>query len=88
MISFAIDSIGAADGCGGVGLVGEGGRTVRSCVSGRWPVDEHVARGNGTRAIDDAPNSLFGNTGRWWWGICEVTVGEGGELVTLLCTGE
>ena len=32
MISFAIDSMGAADACVGVGLVGEGGRARRSSV--------------------------------------------------------
>ena len=35
MLSFAIDIIGAADACGGVGLVGEGCRAMRSSVGER-----------------------------------------------------
>ena len=72
----------AGDGFVGDGLVGEGGRAMRSSISEMDGADK-------MRDCDRyAPNSLFGNTGRWWWLVWAVTVTEAGELVTFFWTGE
>ncbi len=53
MISFAIDSMGAADdGCVGDGLVGEGGRTMRSSVSEMDSHGAHIQDEEEVSAID------------------------------------
>ena len=91
MISFAIDSVGAAgDVCAGDGLVGEGGRAMSGRVLAKWTVSEHVARmtEDVSKRGTYAPNNLFGNTGRWWWLDLPVTVVGGGEPMTFLWMGE
>ena len=67
MISFAIGSMGVADGaCEGGGLVGAGGEAMRSSVSEKGG---EGARGQDEeerlRAIGHAPHNLFGNIRCW-----------------------
>ena len=55
MISFTIDSVGAAgDVCAGDGPVGEGGRAMGGRVLVKWTVLEHAAkmRKRDPRAVD------------------------------------
>jgi len=78
MISFAIDTIGAADdACVGGGLVGEDGTAMR-------PRSALTKRGIETKCDRHAPNNRFGNTRRWWQLAWAVAAAEAGEPVTFL----
>ena len=77
MIGLAIDSMGAADdACVNDGLVSEGGRAMRLSISDMDGTDRW---GIVTKRDRYAPKNHFGNTGRGWWLVWEVTVTETGE---------